>query len=193
MKCNVIADLLPLYVDECCSEESSKLVREHLETCEACRKTHSAMGQSGGVSQTKVPKMKMRRVSDWKASVLQSVMLYFSFALIVFGVIFEGSTPQGSENGLWASALIIPATANLLASANWYFIRLYKSGKQFSICSSLITLAMVLGGYSWIWLHYAGSVSLTEPLVIAGIVLSLVFVVSSKILSGLYAKLLGRE
>ena len=193
MKCNVIADLLPLYVDECCSEESSILVREHLETCEACRKAHSAMGKSGGVAQTKVPKMKMRRVSDWKASILQSVMLYVSFAMIVFGVIFEGSTPQGTENGLWAAALIVPPTANLLASANWYFIRLYKSRKQFSTCSSLITLAMVLGGFGWIYVHYSGTVSVAEPLVIFGMILSLVFVLASKVLSGLYAQLLGRE
>ena len=193
MKCNVIADLLPLYVDECCSEESSKLVREHLETCEACRKTHSAMGQSGGVSQTKVPKMKMRRVSDWKASILQSVMLYVSFAMIVFGVIFEGSTPQGAENGLWAAALIIPPTANLLASANWYFIRVYKNRKMFSNFSCLITLLMIVGGYSWIYLHYADGVVLTNPLVIGGAVLSVAFVVLSKVFSNLYGKLLGRE
>lgn len=193
MKCNVIADLLPLYVDECCSEESSKLVREHLETCEACRRVYSAMSKKTVPTQAKKPQIKMRRISDWKASVLQSVLLYVSFALIVFGVIFEGSTPQGPDNGLWASALIIPATANLLASANWYFIRLYKNRKMFSNCSCLITLLMVLGGYSWIWLHYAGSVSITEPLVITGAVLSLVFVAASKILSGLYAQLLGRE
>ncbi len=193
MKCSVIMDLIPLYVDDCCSEESSKMVEEHLETCDSCRQMHSVMSRRSIAPQTKTPQVKMRRVSDWKAGILQSVMLYISFALIVFGVIFEGGTPEGPENGLWAVALIIPATANLLSLANWYFIRLYKNRKVFSICSCLVTLLMVVCGYLWIVLHYAQGVVLTSPLVIVGVVLSVVFVVLSKVLSNQYGKLLGRE
>lgn len=37
-QCNVIRDLLPLYLDEVCSADSGKLVEEHLEHCEACRR-----------------------------------------------------------------------------------------------------------------------------------------------------------
>lgn len=37
-KCYIIRDLLPLYLDEVCSKESRKLVEEHLEHCEACRR-----------------------------------------------------------------------------------------------------------------------------------------------------------
>ncbi len=36
-KCTIIEDLLPLYVDAVCSEESRKAVEEHLQKCEACR------------------------------------------------------------------------------------------------------------------------------------------------------------
>ena len=38
LNCKVIEDLLPLYLDEVCSEESRQLVEEHLADCEACRK-----------------------------------------------------------------------------------------------------------------------------------------------------------
>lgn len=37
-KCNIIRDLLPLYLDEVCSEESRELLEKHLEHCEACRR-----------------------------------------------------------------------------------------------------------------------------------------------------------
>lgn len=37
LKCEVIRDLLPLYHDGVCSEESKKLVEEHLTSCEGCR------------------------------------------------------------------------------------------------------------------------------------------------------------
>lgn len=193
MKCNVISDLIPLYVDDCCSEESGKLVKEHLEGCESCRLAYNAMTQKNSVPQVKKPTIKMRRVSDWKAGILQSILLYFSFALIVFGVILEGHTPEGPENGLWAAALIIPGTANLLSLANWYFIRVYSSRKMFSNFSCLITLLMIIGGYSWIYLHYADGVVLTSPQAITGAMLSIAFVVLSKIFSNLYGKLLGRE
>lgn len=36
--CNIIRDLLPLYLDDVCSEESKKIVAEHLENCEECMK-----------------------------------------------------------------------------------------------------------------------------------------------------------
>lgn len=37
-KCGVINDLLPLYVDGICSEESKQMVEEHLAECEMCKK-----------------------------------------------------------------------------------------------------------------------------------------------------------
>ncbi|MDQ8738179.1 zf-HC2 domain-containing protein [Paenibacillus sp. LHD-38] len=37
MKCEVIKDLLPLYIDNVCSRESAELVEEHLAACGSCR------------------------------------------------------------------------------------------------------------------------------------------------------------
>lgn len=37
LDCKVIEDLLPLYIDNMCSEQSRKLVEEHLLECENCR------------------------------------------------------------------------------------------------------------------------------------------------------------
>lgn len=38
--CDVIQDLLPLYEDNCCSEQSKKLVEQHLKACSNCGKKH---------------------------------------------------------------------------------------------------------------------------------------------------------
>ena len=35
--CEVISDLLPLYCDGVCSQDSCRLVQEHLEDCPGCR------------------------------------------------------------------------------------------------------------------------------------------------------------
>lgn len=41
--CNLIQDLLPLYLDGVCSEESKTVVEQHLSKCPHCRKYYTAM------------------------------------------------------------------------------------------------------------------------------------------------------
>lgn len=190
MDCNVIKDLLPLYVDECCSAESAKLVADHLAVCEGCRRVHRRMCESGGVPVEAPETVRFHRVSGWKASLIQSVMLFISFAVMTLGVILEGSTPSGDKNGLWAMALIVPAAGYLLSLANWFFLRVYKSRKCFSLGSCLVTLGLILLGYVWAALHYGGGLSAGF---LPGGALSLLFCWVSEVLSNQYARLLGKE
>ena len=44
--CNLIQDLLPLYLDGVCSEESKTVVEQHLLKCPNCRKYYSAMREA---------------------------------------------------------------------------------------------------------------------------------------------------
>ena len=41
--CNMIQDLLPLYLDGVCSEESKKIIEQHLAECSTCKKYYAAM------------------------------------------------------------------------------------------------------------------------------------------------------
>lgn len=41
--CKVIQDMLPLYIDGVCSDESSAMVQAHLADCEKCKKHYEAM------------------------------------------------------------------------------------------------------------------------------------------------------
>ena len=43
ISCNIIEDLLPLYVDDMVSEDSRQLVEEHLKECPSCRKMQEEM------------------------------------------------------------------------------------------------------------------------------------------------------
>lgn len=45
LPCEVIKDLLPLYHDGVCSEESRKLVEEHLATCPACKEEYETLSR----------------------------------------------------------------------------------------------------------------------------------------------------
>lgn len=196
MNCNIIKDLLPLYVDECCSTESTELVRAHLAGCADCRKACAQMASAGAAQPKKAKLLKPRRVRGWQASLLQSLMLFISFGVITAGVVLEGNTPTGFSNGLYAAALIVPATGYLLSLSHWFFLRAYRSRKRFCIGSVLATVAFTALGALWAFWHYGSALarSLSGSLVTwVGVFLCAVFFVLSGALSNLYALLLGRE
>lgn len=206
MNCNIVKDLIPLYIDECCSEESKNAVEEHIKVCDECRKLFEDMkAPSDMVAVSKAP-ITFSKLNDWKASVLQSVLLFFSFALITIGVALEARTPSGIENGSWALNLVVPATGFMLSLANWYFVRVYKNRKSFSNYSLIATLVITMCAYVWAGFHYGtdllevfagydffevikGVLSFNG----LGIVFTAVFCVLSKTLSSRYAKMLGKE
>ena len=53
--CGIVDDLLPLYVDGACSEESKAVIEVHLASCEACRKKLERMQSGAVVSETSKP------------------------------------------------------------------------------------------------------------------------------------------
>ncbi|MCB6202996.1 zf-HC2 domain-containing protein [Extibacter muris] len=46
LHCDLIKDLLPLYTDDVCSEQTKVSVEEHLRTCESCREMYEAMQEN---------------------------------------------------------------------------------------------------------------------------------------------------
>lgn len=48
LSCEIIGDLLPLYVDDIASDDSRKAVDEHVESCPGCRKKLRDMTSSLG-------------------------------------------------------------------------------------------------------------------------------------------------
>lgn len=209
MNCNIVKDLLPLYIDGCCSKESEKIVKEHIEGCNACKKLLDDMIVPSDVVTISQAPIALNKINDWKASVLQSVLLFLSFALITIGVALEAKTPSGSMNGFWALNLVIPATGFMLSLANWYFVRVYKNIKSFSNYSLITTLVITFCAYIWSGIHYEIDLlglfekcNFVEFLDVMqgvlfhnglGIVLTVVFCVLSKTLSSQYAKMLGKE
>lgn len=208
MNCSIIEDLLPLYIDGCCSKESERAVEEHVKCCDRCKALLDAMKTpTDTVNDAEVSKS-FRKLNEWKASVLQSVLLFFSFALITVGVALEART-SGLLNSFWAFNLVIPATGFMLSLANWYFVRVYKSRKAFSNGSLCVTFAVTLCACVWALFHYEIDLialftecSFSEGLemlqaMIAlngnGILLTVAFCALSKILSNQYAKMLGKE
>ena len=193
---------MPLVIDDCCSEESKKLVREHIAGCEECRKIYEEMASAVPELTEPAPKKrKLEKLNAVRASVMQSLALFLSFAVITVGVGLEAASPEGARNGFWLFALIIPATAFLLSLANLYFIRAYPSRRRFRAASLLLTVFFAAAAFVWGVIHYgvigslkAGSLS---PHIAWGMGIGLALVLlacaASFLLADHYARSLGKE
>ena len=75
ISCDVIGDLLPLYCDDVCSEDSRRIVEEHLQTCPKCSellqkiKTEYRLPTAGEQSEEEMMK---DMASVWRRSVKKS-------------------------------------------------------------------------------------------------------------------------
>ena len=49
--CEIIRDLLPLFIDDVCNEESKQAVQNHLAECEKCRNCYEAMKSTDGFTE----------------------------------------------------------------------------------------------------------------------------------------------
>lgn len=194
MNCNIVKDLMPLYIDGCCSKDSVVVVEEHINNCPQCKEIYECMKCPIEKENRDYDVKEFHRISEWKASIMQSILLFFSFAFIVIGVSLEAATPSGKMNGAWALVIIVPATGFMLSLINWYFVRLYKSKKQFSIITMLITIILIILAYSWAVIHYGySSIIQLHIYIIVGLVLSVIYSFLSRILSNYYAYFLGKE
>lgn len=209
MNCEIIKDLIPLYIDRCCSEESANEVEKHLKECENCKSIFDMMNSENLKEKNESFEIKkLSKINERKASVLQSVLLFISFIVIAVGVTLEAKTPLGTENGFWAFTLIIPATGFLLSLANWFFIRIYKNKKIFSVCSFIVNAAITFFFFicgifyynvpslyfiSETWFSDSDVLLKTIQFLGCGIITAAVFCVVSKFFSLRYAEMLGKD
>ena len=100
-QCEIVQDLLPLYVDGACSESSAEMIKEHLETCADCRAIYEQMCShtSEDILQTekdgviarheKIEKKKSRRKIIGVS--LLSVLLCFVISMSVLSYVIFGT------------------------------------------------------------------------------------------------------
>lgn len=88
-QCNIIADLLPLYHDDACSEDSRQLVEDHLSQCEQCRKLADQIDRElfspPGKEDLKLLKGLKKEIRRGKKKLfLQGIAAAFAFMLLLF-------------------------------------------------------------------------------------------------------------
>lgn len=66
--CSMIQDLLPLYHDGVCSEESRQIIEAHLEECSACKNSYLSLGESDALFPASSEKQsEMKKAASFRA------------------------------------------------------------------------------------------------------------------------------
>ena len=92
MKCEIIRDLLPSYLDELTSAESNQAIEEHLQECKDCRKHLEAM-KTGRVSERYVKKTaeeiqeEIYPFKKLKKKTVRSIIKTVFICMIIFSII----------------------------------------------------------------------------------------------------------
>lgn len=81
LHCNVIRDLMPLYKDEVCREESKALVEKHLRECEICKKELQLM--QNDISAQEIQEQRENAIDNLEAKVKKKNRRKFRIAMAV--------------------------------------------------------------------------------------------------------------
>ena len=87
LSCNVIQDLLPLYHDGVCSEESRKIVEEHMETCADCRDVLHGLREETAPDSVDATKPLKSLGIAWKKSKKKALLKGAGIVTLVFAVL----------------------------------------------------------------------------------------------------------
>lgn len=86
VKCNIIKDLLPLYVDAVVSEDSKLFVEEHLQECEECRCELEALKKNICFpTETKVSPLKALKKKLFRKNLKVAILSTLGAAAIIIG------------------------------------------------------------------------------------------------------------
>lgn len=80
--CDIIRDLLPLYIDEVCSAGSRALVEEHLQNCRACKAEYEAVSKREFFYDAKEKEVLDGLSKRWKRSKRKTLFVGAAIALI---------------------------------------------------------------------------------------------------------------
>ena len=86
-KCGTIKDLLPLYVDHVCSDESKELIEEHLLECEKCKSYMNSLRESQDVEAAaydeETERRKVKMMLEMKKKLLFRNILVAVFTVLI--------------------------------------------------------------------------------------------------------------
>ena len=81
--CNIILDLLPLSIENMVTEETQKVIDQHLLTCESCRQIYEDMTRELDITSTKKKRKKKKRHKYKRKSLIKKCILGYLLLLVL--------------------------------------------------------------------------------------------------------------
>lgn len=148
MNCDIIKDLLPLYCDGVCSEETNRAVEEHLTTCPACRALLDEMRQEPVMpepirtqvkQEAKVLQGVKRKFSLHRRLSVLAVALVAMVALVVLTASSDIENPIPHQEGMVTAKLAVDEAIDIYFHGNhyasfWAFYRETTDGNDIYFC-----------------------------------------------------------
>ena len=151
MKCSVIQDLMPSYVDEICSQDSKELVQEHVAECEQCKakleKLKNTQIVAGDASKKQVDYLKKIHNTILRKEWLGKFVLVCLVLFEVSGILGSGSIINFTiGTGILFSVLLMCGAG---LAGNYGFSGKRKSAiVEISISAVGLLLLVILSEYS---------------------------------------------
>lgn len=148
MNCDIIKDLLPLYCDGVCSEETSRAVEEHLTTCPVCRALLDEMQrepvmpeliQTQAKQEAKVLQGVKRKFSLRRRLSVLAVALVAMVALVVLTASSDIENPIPYQEGMVTAKLAVDEAIDIYFHGDhyasfWAFYREATEGNNIYFC-----------------------------------------------------------
>ena len=110
--CGIIKDLLPLYVDQVCSDESKELINEHLPECKECKSYMDSLRESQDVEAAAYDEEKERRKVKIMLGMKKKIV-YRNILVAVFSVLILGGVCTSVIHYLKHTLVPIPETKQM--------------------------------------------------------------------------------
>jgi Predicted integral membrane protein len=88
MKCEIIKDLLPSYIDGLTSNESNLEIEEHLKTCQECQNVLNQMKTDIDTDSIELNKESIKPFKKLNQKILQSVVITLIGCILIVGAYF---------------------------------------------------------------------------------------------------------
>lgn len=127
LKCSIVEDLMPLYIEDLLSEETKKEIELHLDECEDCKEVYDELKEDVNLEYEKKIDLKEDEYEELKTDTLNSIKNYLNkikYILIIFSMaVSVGISILG--NGFLSTIpwiIIIPFVLGLLYKENMLII-----------------------------------------------------------------------
>ena len=89
LKCSIVEDLMPLYIEDLLNEETKKDIELHLDECEDCKEVYDELKKGVNLEYEKNMDLKEDEYEELKTDTLNSIKNYLNkikYILIIFSI-----------------------------------------------------------------------------------------------------------